>query len=639
MRVPSRALLIVAIAGVSVVRAATPALVAIENPFPAADAAFGTGLTGLGDVNGDGVADLAAGAPGASKVFVFSGADRTLIRTIVDPEGKTGLNFGYAVTGAGDVTGDGVEDLAVGAPGPLGQYVVLPCDPAGSGPCPPAEWGRVFLVNGASGGVIRKLVPPSDSFLKFGFSLVHPGDLNGDAVPDLVVGAPVLDHYWGHIAAFSGATGGQLWMAKEPGAEKQAVASFGMFLAPIADLNGDGVQEVIVAAPFFDHDPASSLIAGKVFLVSGDDGAVFREHGSATPADNGFYGGKVSAIGDQNGDGGMEYLVGDRGRGVVDLRSGVTGAVIRSIAVPPGETAAGLFSFARAGDRDGDGKEDVWIGTPVTGVARLMNGSGAVLQQVTDPGVPALTVNGFGMQLAALSDVSGDSRPEVLIAKPAETVSGFANAGIVYVVTSNRPPDAEAGVDRTVSAGAGCTALVTLDGSGSSDPDGDTLTYTWSGSFGTASGVGPEVSLSLGTHVITLTVSDGNGGTDSDALTITVVDTSAPTIGAASATPEELWPANHQMVPVTIAITAVDNCSTATCRVVLVTSNQPIDGSGDGTSSPDWNITGDLTVDLRAERSGTDSDRVYGVVVECRDVYGNTSTRTLNVVVPHSKSF
>ena len=146
----------------------SPAVFRIDNPSPAANAEFGTGIASLGDQNGDGVPDFMVGVPGADRVDVFSGKDRTLIRSLHDPEGLTGLQFGYAVVGIGDVNGDSVEDIAVGAPGPIG-FLPLPCDPLAPA-CAPPEWGRVFVFSGATGALIRKIVPTSEYFA-FGFSL------------------------------------------------------------------------------------------------------------------------------------------------------------------------------------------------------------------------------------------------------------------------------------------------------------------------------------------------------------------------------------------------------------------------------------------------------------------------------------
>ena len=334
----------------------------IDNPNPAAKAEFGTGIAGLGDQNGDGVADVAVGVPGADRVDIFSGKDRTLIRSLHDPEGLTGLQFGYAVIGIADVNGDGVEDIAVGAPGPFG-FVPLPCDPTAPA-CVPPEWGRVFVFSGATGALIRKIVPTSEYFA-FGFSLAALGDLNGDGVPDLAVGAPeFLNNRWGEVYAFSGATGGQLWVFREPPYPvKQAIASLGQYIAPVGDLNSDGRRDLLVAAPFHDNTGAGTLLGGAVFVLSGASGTIIRSHQAASPVDNGFFGGTLSAIGDQNGDAVEDYLIGHRGTNEVLLMSGATGALLHSFPAPAA-AGSGLIAFARAGDRDGDNKEDFWAGIP-----------------------------------------------------------------------------------------------------------------------------------------------------------------------------------------------------------------------------------------------------------------------------------
>jgi parallel beta-helix repeat protein len=201
-----------------------------------------------------------------------------------------------------------------------------------------------------------------------------------------------------------------------------------------------------------------------------------------------------------------------------------------------------------------------------------------------------------------------------------------------------RPPVAEAGVDQTVLVVNDCRAEVTLDGTGSFDPDGDTLTYVWTGSFGTASGPSPTVRLPLGTHAITLTVNDGKGGTASDNVTITVKDGTPPKITKLAASPNVLWPPDHKMVPVSVNVSVSDNCdSKPVCKITSISSNEPENGLGDGDTAPDWKITGNLTLNLRAERSGKGKGRVYTINVMCKDVYGNGSAGTATVTVPHDK--
>ena len=158
--------------------------------------------------------------------------------------------------------------------------------------------------------------------------------MNGDGVPDLAVGAPeFLNNRWGEVYAFSGATGGQLWVFREPPYPvKQAIASLGQFIAPVGDLNGDGRRDLLVAAPFHDNTGAGTLLGGAVFVLSGASGTIIRSHQASSPLDNGFFGGTLSAIGDQNGDGVEDYLIGHRGTNEVLLMSGATGALLRSIA-------------------------------------------------------------------------------------------------------------------------------------------------------------------------------------------------------------------------------------------------------------------------------------------------------------------
>jgi Right handed beta helix region/PKD domain len=192
----------------------------------------------------------------------------------------------------------------------------------------------------------------------------------------------------------------------------------------------------------------------------------------------------------------------------------------------------------------------------------------------------------------------------------------------------NAPPAAAAGPDQTVVADAGCAALVALDGTGSSDPDGDPLTYSWTGSFGTVSGATASVSLPAGTEVVTLTVRDGRGAWATDTLVVTVLDKTPPVIQSAAASPSVLSPANKQLVPVTIAVSATDACGgSVRCRIVSVTSNEAIDAT-------DWRITGDLTVNLRADRSKKGTGRTYTITIECVDASGNVSTKTVMVTVP-----
>jgi hypothetical protein len=137
---------------------------------------------------------------------------------------------------------------------------------------------------------------------------------------------------------------------------------------------------------------------------------------------------------------------------------------------------------------------------------------------------------------------------------------------------------------------------------------------------------------------VALTVTDNKAASSQCQATVTVADTTPPSIASATATPSVLWPPNHQMVPVTLSVVVSDNCAaTAACQIVSVSSNEPPEGLGDGDMAPDWVITGKLAVGLRAERSGTGNGRVYTIMVRCTDAAGNSSSKTVTVSVPHDR--
>ena len=191
--------------------------------------------------------------------------------------------------------------------------------------------------------------------------------------------------------------------------------------------------------------------------------------------------------------------------------------------------------------------------------------------------------------------------------------------------TPNQVPVAKA-KDVTVSAGPDCTANASID-DGSFDPDGDPLVITQS----------PAGPYPLGTTNVLLTVMDPRGATAQASATVTVVDSTGPDVTGVSASPNSLWPANHQMVPVTISYSTSDNCSGGATCVLTVSSNEPINGLGDGDSAPDWAVVDDHHVNLRAERSGAGNGRVYTITITCTDGAGNQTVRTTTVNVPKSQ--
>ncbi len=102
----------------------------------------------------------------------------------------------------------------------------------------------------------------------------------------------------------------------------------------------------------------------------------------------------------------------------------------------------------------------------------------------------------------------------------------------------------------------------------------------------------------------------------------------------ASVDKTSLWPPNHKMVNVTVSFTVANNCDPATTASLSVSSNEPINGTGDGDTAPDWIVLDNHHIQLRAERAGTGNGRVYTITITVTDSKGNTTTQSLPVMVP-----
>jgi hypothetical protein len=141
----------------------------------------------------------------------------------------------------------------------------------------------------------------------------------------------------------------------------------------------------------------------------------------------------------------------------------------------------------------------------------------------------------------------------------------------------------------------------------------------------------------LGTTTVQCTATDTHNNTAHGSFTVTVRDTTPPTIVSITANPNSLWPPNHKMVAVTVTVIASDLVDPhPTSHIISITSNEAINGNGDGNTSPDWEITGPLKANIRAERAGG-TDRVYTITIETTDFSGNAAHGTVTVTVSQSR--
>jgi len=148
--------------------------------------------------------------------------------------------------------------------------------------------------------------------------------------------------------------------------------------------------------------------------------------------------------------------------------------------------------------------------------------------------------------------------------------------------------------------------------------------------------------LSLGIHTIVLQVDDGVNEPESGEITVEIVDTTPPTL-APTANKTVLWPPNHKMADIVVEANVSDNSGLPVTLNASITSNEPIDGTGQGDKSPDWTEpvidqeNGIITFQLRAERSGKGSGRVYTITITAADTSNNSTTANIEIMAPHDK--
>ena len=211
----------------------------------------------------------------------------------------------------------------------------------------------------------------------------------------------------------------------------------------------------------------------------------------------------------------------------------------------------------------------------------------------------------------------------------------------VFVENVNHPPIAAAGPDQTRDEGAS----VSLDGSGSTDPDGDVLRSAWVQVSGpavmltgadtaTPSFVAPNVDPGGALLEFSLTVTDPLGLRGSDSVVIRIQDVNDPPVcDTARPSAARLWPPNHGLVPISILSVSDPNGDRIAVQITGVFQNEPLNGLGDGDTTPDAVITSDGVL-LRAERSGTGSGRLYHVSFTATDGNGGSCSGAVEVLVP-----
>ncbi len=409
----------------------------------AAGALLGWSVSTAGDVNGDGYDDVVLGAPGGNAALLWLGgagdlgADGTPFNADWSANGtQAGARLGQSVCTAGDVNGDGYADVAIGAP--LYQD-------------PDVEEGKVFVWLGGPGDLGNNGNPVNADWsmggnsvgAHFGHCVAPAGDVDGDGFADLIVGAPMLTGdlateggAWAYRGSGSGLESSAFWSAQG----NQAGAQYGASVATAGDVNGDGFADVLVGAPMRD---GVALETGRAALYAGSargpaTSASWLQEGNQADAHFGF---SVASAGDVNGDGYSDVLVGmpdydggqaDEGR-VYLFPGQPTGLSLNSSWSAEVDQAGAAFGFAvsSAGDLNGDGYADVAAGAPTYDGAAADAGACFVwFGSSTGPGANGTTGNAdeslvesqasaaFGRSVAWAGDVNGDGFSDLAVGAP-----------------------------------------------------------------------------------------------------------------------------------------------------------------------------------------------------------------------------
>lgn len=338
----------------------------------------------------------------------------------------TGDQFGAVIVPFHDIDGDGTVDLLIGCPA---------WDNGAA-----SNAGRVELRSGRTGALLRTNNGTNTNDY-FGSSIAVLADLNGDGVPEYLVGVPLADNGGpdcGAVKVFSGATGGL--MRNHYLSENNA--QLGTAVVALPDIDSDGVPDYAAGAP--QNTNVSPV--GRVFFYSGRTGNVIRtRYGFSS---YGLYGATLTVVGDVTGNGTNCLAIGSPHEQVLQAYSAGTVDIVSLSTFVRLTTLTGSYAgdhfgstIEALGDIDGDGRADLAVSSPDSsyGTVRILRIDGTVIR--THYGSTAGSRAGLG--LGCVGDVDFDGVPDYGIGEPfagsgdARIFSGRTGAELAHITAGS----------------------------------------------------------------------------------------------------------------------------------------------------------------------------------------------------------
>jgi hypothetical protein len=402
--------------------------------------AYGFSVAAAGDVDGDGYGEFIVGAPhyGQSEwgyAYVYKGAARAPIAATLSAEG-VGFDdvVGWSTTIVGDVNGDAYDDVLVGSPhwdnGLNDQGAAF------------LYYGTAGGVSFFPGWIQYGLFENAN----FGIGVGSAGDVNNDSYADLIVGAHVNAGQGGAYVWYGGPSGPSTGAANWENSSSNFDSYYGYWVGRAGDVNGDGFGDVIVGAPGEDAGLTDQGCA-YVYLGSASglgNAEVWKRCGEDTDV---HFGQTVSTAGDVNGDGLDDIIVGswgldvggtDRGRAYI-YHGMATGVHAIPLWTKDGPSAGSAFGQAvsTAGDVNGDGYSDVLIGASGhNSQGRVELYYGGYFGPGQDPAWfkdSGQNFSGFGAAVGSPGDVNGDGYSDLLVGAVFWDGDGGQDCGRAFV--------------------------------------------------------------------------------------------------------------------------------------------------------------------------------------------------------------